>query len=207
MGAGAFAIRTNVKLKSSSDIIKHLVNGQVVELKSSELFSPDISKRFDTRYDNCFTIYKTEDYIFFENSNYTSKFFDPIDNAFIKQVFLEFNKPSQIFAFENYASGDTYGYSILNSGKIVRTYRYSNGVVKHFGEPLNIEKKWLELKISDLVDEDGEKYKGVINPDDKRIYHIDSLPNFLFNEVMLHEIGFLTEDISSKSIETRYFRI
>lgn len=202
---GGLAIRVNVP-KDSYEIFNNLIGKPFEELKESELFSQDRTKRFDTRLENCFSIYRTDRLSFIINSKLASSFFEPFDQALIKKVSSIFENPPHLFAFEEYDSGNSYGYSFVVDGNIPRTFRSLNGEAKQFGDPQNIELKWLQAKRADFID-DEEVHPGFINPNNNQIDMMHSLPNCLFTEVFFHEIGFSTWDISTKSIATKHFRL
>ena len=200
MGAatGVIVIRTNPHTIDSSAIIKTLVSARYQELSKEPPF-------FDTRRDHCFRIFKEVDYVILDNAKFTANFF-MLPNDLVGPLYKQFGLPKHFYALQAYDSSGTYGYSIYRSGKLERMYRESYGKVESYGQPMNIECKWLDLP-EIKFEEEGEVYTGFIHPDNGRTEHKQSRSQFLFSEVVQHEIGFSIWDIGVKSKEIRYFEI
>jgi|JI6StandDraft_1071083.scaffolds.fasta_scaffold239748_1 hypothetical protein len=204
---GAVAVRTDTKSINLADIICNVISTKYRELNRDELYtSSNYKENFDFRFDDCFTVFKTEFYIIIANSHTASKFFSADSDLIADKFYSYFNESKQIFAFEYYQSSDTYGYSIIENGKLVRQFKASQLSTTEFGPPLNIECKWLDLPEIDF-EEDGENYRGFKHPDYNIIYHKESLYSFLFQEVFKHEIDFHIDDLDYKTIEVKFFRL
>jgi hypothetical protein len=203
---GIIIRQDNNKFKAEKIIVDFF--GQAfIELKESELYDADYKKRFDSRKDECVIIFKTPQFIIIENAKFTLGFYDSEDQTSIKKVYAYFNRPAQIFAFEEYGSGGTYSYSIALHGKLIRYYRsLIDKVPKTYGEPLNIELKYLKARIVKERDEDGE-YDAFVDPHSNEHYHMASMPQLLLQEVMGHEVGIYPENIYENAIEKHFFRL
>lgn len=202
MGAsiGAVIIRQNSEFYNSGQIVGAFF-GSFKELKKEQL------SNFDCRKPECVAVYKTKDNIIINSSKFVEGFYKENDQSQTKKIFNFFNNPKQIFSFEEYDSGGTYGYSINVVGKLIRYYRsVGYDAAKTFGEPLNIEGKWL-LADRIEVEEDGEQVTYVINPDTRERIHVSAVHQMLLREVMLHEVGFTSWEIETISVEPRYFTL
>jgi hypothetical protein len=197
---GAVIIRQNPQSYDSGQIVGTFF-GNFKELQKEEL------NKFDCRRPECVAIYKTRDNIIINSSKFVEGFYNQNSQSKVQEICTFFKNPKQIFSFEEYDSGGTYSYSISIDCKLLRYYRsisYDSALT--FGEPLNIERKWLQAERI-VVEEDGEQITYITNPDTKERVHESAIHQMLLREVMVHEVGFTSWDLEKISVEERYFTL
>jgi hypothetical protein len=97
----------------------------------------------DSRQPNCFYFGRKEGLIAIINSDFSNKLFS--QNTLDDTLFVFFDKPKELFVFEEYDSGASYGYAIFHNGSLIRKIRAQNynDIVDQFGEPIEDELEWL----------------------------------------------------------------
>lgn len=148
----------------------------------------------DPRVGNCIYIGKGEGFLSIVNSNMAEKFFagQSLDPA--RKYIEYFNTPGLIFAYEEYDSGGTYSYSIIEAGKLIRQFRsitYETSI--DYGEPYPIELAWKNTEtIQDDIG-DGEFETLYKHPKAPGSYvSKEDIPKMILSDLMQEKLGFTT---------------
>ncbi|MFD2523579.1 hypothetical protein [Emticicia soli] len=179
-----------------------------------DTFADEATGYPDTRQDQHFCIVKTKDnFIWFESSWVTDEIFYNGQTERLNRIYEFFNKPAFMIALNEYDSGGTYGYVIIENGQIIRKRRticYDTTIDE--GEPLPLEKDWLSGKkiIADfdedgnLVEIEGKKtdeeiededlVRAVVNPVTNEVVEENELTQILHKKVMIHFFGYTIWD-------------
>lgn len=201
LAIGAVIIRKGIHKFNVQTIVKDWF-GPNAELNETDIFT----QHFDTRKDDCIAIYERADLIIINNSRFTSGLYNPEN---IGKLYHYFRNPVQIFAFENYDSGGTYSFAVIDRGKLVRWVRSTadSDTPSTFGAPLNIELKiWHAQKIK-RAEADGETYTYFIHPETKQLFLESDIARILLYEVMKHEVDLTPDIVYDRSIKRRYFKL
>lgn len=201
---GAVIIRANIEKFDDEEIIKHFFGSAYTEILEKDLYG----KNFDTRKDECIGIYKMHNLISIVNSRFTAAFYNA--GADINKAYEYFKHPAQIFAFEHYSSGGTYSYAIITRGKLIRWVRQTVDDDEHpqtYGEPLNIESKFLNAKKTAKLENDGVTHIYYIHPDTQQLFDKGAMTEVLLQEVMHHEVDLYPDTFWEKATDRRYFRL
>jgi hypothetical protein len=198
MGAscGAVAFKTDTSKWELSKII-------------SDLFGKDFTSGgyCDSRESNCIYIGKTKDYIVITNSDFTDKFFRSKDTSIIDKYQQYFSNPEFVFAFEEYDSGGSYGYSLIYNGQVKRQLRTeSYEKVLDFGEPEAKELKWLQAETIIVDEGDGEMVTYYKDTERDFKCTADQLPQVMLQELMLEKLGFITWNMDEFFIEQGHYK-
>src|SRR5687767_4668046 len=107
----------------------------------------------DTRQSNCFYFGRKDGLLAIVNSDLSNKLFSK--NTIDETFFNFFDKPEEIFVFEEYDSGASYGYAVFREGRLIRKVRTENynDVIDESGSPLKEELEWLN---GQQYESDGE---------------------------------------------------
>ncbi|NBW36441.1 MAG: hypothetical protein EBR30_15770 [Cytophagia bacterium] len=155
----------------------------------------------DSRQSNCFYFGKKGDLLVVVNSDLSKKIF--ANHIIDETLFNFFDKPAEIFVFEEYDSGASYGYALFENGKLIRKLRAKNynEVAEEFGEPLKDEIEWLN----------GQKTK---DPDEsiliKNVMNGHEIPEeFLYKAILLllmqNKFSFTCETMADVFIESGHY--
>ncbi|QKJ30860.1 hypothetical protein HQ865_14255 [Mucilaginibacter mali] len=206
LSIGAVLIRQSDHTLNHAQLVKDLFGTGYNEIPERDLGQLPATKRFDTRNDNCLSVYIFENYIALVNSAFTAKFYQP-GSATIQKVYQYFKQASQIFAFEHYSSGDTYSYAIIERGQLIRWVRQTSDQLHPatYGQPLNFELKILGAKKTRMRDVHGQLHTYYTHPDNNSLFPEDQLTEVLLREVMHHETGLWPNGLYDAAAKRLYF--
>jgi hypothetical protein len=142
---------------------------------------------------DCIRIGKTKDFVVIINSDFANQFFGSNNTTAIQHYLTYFSNPDFVFAFEEYDSGGTYGYTLIYNGQVKRQFRsvsYNKEI--DFGQPEPKELKWLNAPT--ITEDTGDGEKNILYKDPERDYtcSADELPRVMLQELMLQKLGFTT---------------
>lgn len=159
----------------------------------------------DSRNDGCVFMGKVNDTIVIVNSKLADKFFK--DEIIGERIMSFFNNPKLAFAFQEYDSGATYGYSIFEDGKLVRRIQATNynDVEQNFGEPFEIETKWFNAKIVE-DNRNGEIVKHRVIEEINQGFPDDFLYKSLLQLLMIDQLGFSCPTMDDKFTEMGHYQ-
>ena len=143
----------------------------------------------DTRNEHCVFAGKTAEWMIIGNTPFTDRFFKTQDTSAIEKYLAYFRNPELVFAFEEYDSGGSYGYSLIYDGVLkrqVRTISYEKTI--DFGEPDKIESDWITA--NGVEEEDSE----------------EELVQALLQELMANKLGFTTWNMDEYMLEQCSFK-
>ena len=142
----------------------------------------------DTRDEHCVFAGKTAEWVIIGNTGFADRFFLAQDTLAIEKYLTYFGTPELVFAFEEYDSGGSYGYSLIYDGVLkrqVRTRSYEKTI--DFGEPDRVESDWITAG-------------GVEEQEDSE----EELVQALLQELMMNKLGFTTWNMDEYILEQIY---
>jgi hypothetical protein len=157
----------------------------------------------DSRESNCFYFGRKEGLLAIVNSDLSNRLFTK--NTIDETLFNFFAKPEEIFVFEEYDSGASYGYAIFKNGQLIRKIRTENYNKKteEFGEPLKDELEWLNGQKSN--DSDGSVLiKNAVNGHE---IPEDFLYKAILQLLMQNRFSFTCETMDDEFIESGHYTI
>jgi hypothetical protein len=139
-------------------IVKHLFGNNFQKTDTS----------CDTRNSDCVFIGRTKDFIVIINTDLADQFFVGSCTNHMQRHLDYFQKPSLVFAFEEYDSGGTYSYSLIYDGIIKRQFRsISYETTIDFGSREPNELKW---EAAETIEEDrGDGEFEVLHKDQEQM--------------------------------------
>lgn len=177
---------------------------------AADLFGNDFAatrEYCDPRQPECVQIGKTKDFVVIINSDFANKFFASNNTTAIQHYLTYFNNPDFVFAFEEYDSSGTYGYSLIYNGEVKRQLRsVSYNKVIDFGQPEAKELKWLQAPT--ITREDSQFGSITYYKDSERDFtcSADELPQVMLQELMLQKLGFTTWNMYDLFSESAQFK-
>lgn len=197
---GGVAIKTNTKDLDLGETLSKLFGGKFVK-------SEDYCEH---RQSDCLYVAKNENFLLIYHAELVDEIFTHEKSNYLQQIYDYFDKPSLVFAFEEYDSGGTYSYAIFENGEMVRKYRYyvEEAVIDE-GEFLPVELKWKNARSEMEYDEDDDEELGLIyfDPDDEEeSYAEEDLPRVILYELMNEKLGFDNDTAYDLRIEDGYFK-
>jgi hypothetical protein len=168
-------------------------------------FSDGLSKTSycDSRESNCFYFGRKEGLLAIVNSDLSNKLFSK--NVIDEKLFNFFDKPEEMFVFEEYDGGASYGYAIFKNGQLIRNIRTENynEVKEEFGEPLEGELEWLNAQRS--KDSDGSiLLKNAVNGHE---IPEDFLYKAILQLLMQSKFSFTCETMDDEFVESGHYTI
>jgi hypothetical protein len=157
----------------------------------------------DSRKSNCFYFGRKEGILAIVNSDLSNRMFT--QNKIEETLFNFFDKPDEIFVFEEYDSGASYGYGIFKNGQLIRKVRTENynDIAEEFGEPLKEELEWLNGQKSN--DSDGNLLiRNAVNGHE---IPEDYLYKAILQLLMQNKFSFTCETMDDEFIESGYYII
>lgn len=206
MGAsfGGVVIKTNPSCYDSLDVLKYFEQQEFFELQSSELSG----FWFDTRKDDCFKTYKTKDSIWIVNQSIAEMFFGESNESIIQEFYNYFDHPDLIVAFNEYDTTSTYGFAVIEKGKLIRVRRSVRfDTTLDVGIPLPQEEKWMQAKTFTEYVDDRPILCYQDPKDENRAYGKEGLTQVILSELTQDYFGFPTWDTNLAALETRYFKV
>lgn len=160
----------------------------------------------DIRYPDYVFIGKTHDLLIILSMEFTDQFFGSTDNTAIQSYLDYFGNPSFVFAFEEYDSGGSYGYTLIYDGQVKRQYRLISGDERiDFGEPEPEELRWLNLP-TETIREEEETSVVYVDAQNNNRYYKEQLPAILVSELMKAKLGFTSWDLHEKLTAQQTFK-
>ena len=173
---GAVAFKTNVAEFELQNVIHSLFGENYKEQQEA----------CDTRKVECVHIARTTNFIIIFNSELANKFFLSQETVILNKYLSYFGNPEFVFAFEEYDSGNSYGYSLVYNGEIKRQLRTASyETILDFGKPEEAELKWLN----------GEKQCAETE-----------LPQVMLRDLMREKLGFITWNMDEFLLELKYYQ-
>lgn len=157
----------------------------------------------DSRKSNCFFFGRKEGLLAIVNSDLSNKFFK--QNMIDEAIFNFFDRPDEIFVFEEYDSGASYGYAVFQNGHLIRKVRTKNytDVTDEYGAPLKEELEWMNGDRSN--DSDG----GILIKNSVNGHEIpeDFLYKAILQLIMQNRFSFTCETMHDEFIESGHYTV
>lgn len=154
----------------------------------------------DSRQSNCFYFGRKDGLLAIVNADLSNKLFSK--NAIDEAFFNFFEKPTEIFVFEEYESGASFGYAMFQDGRLIRKVRTENynDIIDEFGNPLKDELEWLN---GQQYESDGETLvKNTVTGDE---IPIDLLYQTILQTLMMNRFSFTAESMDDAFPESGHY--
>jgi hypothetical protein len=184
--------------------LQKVAHPEVAEVPAKDARNP--KSGFDHRDTECYEIGMDDQWVWIKNYDYTERFFKRNPTT-LNKAYEALGKPTQLLVVKEYDNSGDYGFALYTEGKFSRLFNASIGDVDEAGAILPEEKPWLEGKIEEEEDDDGDVWRTYINSETGMSCEEEDLGLELTRCVMKARIGLMSEDLERKREGMRYFKL